>query len=167
MGKTIKALVSMFLLVATILCVAGCGQQALSEPEKSAARFIDCLYSGDGQGFVDLMSDDLVEQLMETYDYKTEELLVYAYNKELADEIEDRKWDFGNNWKYEISVIDSYQVETPKEYNGYEVIEVCLKVEHTGRKLLLFKVDETEEFEIQMIKIDTTWYVLAWEKTVI
>ena len=167
MKKFFKTFVSMLLLISTVLCTTSCGQQILSQPEKKAVKFIESMYNGDAQTYVNCLSDEVVEEVMEMYEYKTEELLVYALNKEFLDSIEEKKTLFGKKWKYDISVIDSYELDDTEEFGEYEIQEVCLKVEHTGRILLLFKRNETEEFKVIMIKKDNEWFVLAFDEVTI
>ena len=162
MKNVIKTMVVVLLLTSMLACMVSCGPLSMTKDESRAAKFIECLYDGDASGFVDLMLDELVEAEMANRGCETKALLVYSIEKDLNTIIESMVADFGKSWKYEVSVVDSYELKTSGDFSAYEIREIVLRVEHSGRKLLFFKKSDFEEMKVQMIKMDNTWYVLDW-----
>lgn len=166
MKNAVKVIIAVLLLTSVLVSVIGCGTTKNTKAQQCAVKFVENMYDGKAQAWVDLILDSLLAQDMIAEGYATEELYVYAVGKDLDDLIAAQKSEYGKRWKYKVSVIDSYSVEPPKEFSECELVEVCLKIEHSGRKLLFFKVSDTEEFKIQVIKKDNDWYVFRWSNTI-
>ena len=163
MKKYINFKKVMIFIVAMIILVlgTGCGTMPENMAEVNATKFLEYRYEGNAQKYVDLMLDELVAEYMLARKCETEDVLVYAVNKDLESSIEDYQEEYGKKWKYEISIIDSYEITAPEKFSEYECMEVLLNVQFEGRKFLIFKVDGSEEIKIQMIQKNGVWYVLG------
>ena len=159
-----KVLAAIIALICLLLC-SGCGildgMSPQNQAEKNAIKFMEYQYEGNAQKFIDLMLDELVEEFISSGGYKTEEVLVYAWEKELYNDIENYKDEYGKKWKYTISVIDSYEIESLEDFPDCKCMEVVLKIEHEGKKLIFFPKNGSEEIKIQLINKDDVWYVFG------
>lgn len=167
MKKLIRIIISMILLTSVLVCMVSCDLKNITAAEKCAIKFVESIYEGDAQKYVDLIFDSVLAQEMVHEGYETEEMYVYALDKILDRLIEEERSDYGKRWKYKVSVIDSYSVTPSEFFSGYEVNEVFLKVEHSGRKLLFFKVSDFEEIKVQVIKEGNNWYVIDWSNVIV
>lgn len=153
----------MIVIMAMIILIlgTGCGTMPQNMAEANAVKFLEYRYEGNAQKCIDLMLDELVAEYMVARKCETEDVLVYAVNKDFESSIEDYQEEYGKKWKYEISIIDSYEITAPERFSEYECMEVLLNVQFEGRKFLIFKVDGSEEIKIQMIQKNGVWYVLG------
>ena len=155
--RTIIAAMALSILVIG----SSCARMPQNMAEANAVTFLENYYDGDAQKCVDLILDELVAEIIVADGYGTEDVLGYALEKALDSSIEEYRDEYGKKWKYEITIIDSYKIESPEGFSEYECMSVLLNVQFEGRKLLFFKVEGSEEKEVQMIKKNGTWYVLA------
>ena len=147
------------------MCMLGCDSYihtAHTAEEKRAIEFVESMYEGDAEKFVDMMLDSIIDNAIKEEGIATKELYVYELDKLLDLYIDEFKSRYGKKWKYKISVIDSYTVESPEELSEYEITEVFLKVEHSGKKFFFFKVNDSEEIKVQVTKKGNKWYVITW-----
>ena len=162
-----KRILCIVLTLALLVSAIGCSAVQFNKPEQCAVKFIESMYEGDAEAWVGLLFDDVLNGDMIANGYATEELYVYAIEKAFDELIDAQKSVHGKKWEYEISVIDSYVVESPEEFKDYEIMEIYVKVEHTGKKLLFFKTNELEEMKIQVINKDGHWFVIDWSDVVV
>jgi hypothetical protein len=159
----VKKIVGAVMALSIFLLGVGCGILGGTEPqnnaEVNAVEFMKGKFEGDAKKCVDLMLDELVTAVIDEGGYETENVLVYALEKQLACSIEDYKDEYGKKWEYEISIIDSYKIAALEGFEEYECVEVVLNIQHDGRKLLFFKSEGSEEVKIQMMKRNDSWYV--------
>lgn len=159
----VKKIIGAIMAVSILLFGVGCsildetGPQ--NQAEANAVKFLESKFDGDAQKCIDLMLDELVSAVIDEGGYETENVLVYALDKQFDSSIKDYKDEYGKKWEYEISIIDSYEIASLEGFEECECVEVVLNVQHEGRKLLFFKVDGSEEIKIQMMKKNNSWYV--------
>lgn len=163
--SNIKKIMMVIMTMIIVILGTGCnildGTMPQNKAEANAVKFLEYKYDGNAQKCIDLLLDELVAEAIVAYGYETEDVLVYALDKQLDNSIEIYQEEYGKKWKYEISIIDSYEITAPEGFSEYECMEVLLNVQFEGRKLLFFKVDGSEEIKVQMIKKNNTWYVLG------
>lgn len=161
--RIIKKITVVIMIVSILIFGVGCGFMDETQPqnkaESNAVKFLEYKYEGKTQKFVDSILDEVVKEMIVAGGYETENILVYALDKEMQNSIDGYKDEYGKKWKYDISIIDSYAIPAPEDFSECECMEVVLNVQHEGRKFLFFKVDGTEEVKIQMIQKEDSWYV--------
>lgn len=113
-----------------------------NKAEKVSIEFVESMLDGDAKKCVKLMSDDLIAMA----DYETEKLFINAFDKKLDALIESCKDKYGKRWKYEVSVIDSFEyIPEYYEYEGNgELFKVVLEIEHKGGGLFNKKEGKDE-----------------------
>ena len=121
--------------------------------ESVALKFTEAMYKGDAEKCVSLMCDDLIE----LSGYETEKLFINAFDNECDSIIDICKDIYGDDWKYEVSVIDSFEYTPPYDCDE-ELVKVVLKIEHKG--VVWFNEKEgDEEMGLIMVKRDGKWLV--------
>ena len=123
--------------------------------EKTAVTFVEHMLDGNAKKCTELMCEDLVDMA----GYETKKLFINAFDKKLDLMIDEYKDQYGKRWKYNVSVIDSYDYE-PEDYHDIEdeLVVVVLEIEHKGGGLFKDK-DGTDEFTLIMTKFDEKWLV--------
>ena len=156
--KTIIAVLVMILAI----CIFSGGRSA----EKTAEQFVEALLDGDARTAVSLMSEITIEESR----YETKKLLIHALDEQLEYEREDYKNKYGDSWKYNVEVIDSYDVDFSDiedyvevtEYISSNLKEVAISIEHKGKGWFNDK-EGAETMTITCIKQGRKWYVLYFD----
>lgn len=156
-----KNIIIVFLLTSLILVLFWNNIPSKSDAEGTAKKFIEHMLDGNAKKCTSLMHDDLIE----TAGYKTEKLFINAFDKTLDSITDIYKDKYGWGWDYEVTVIDSFNVDIydsydyKKEYTEEgSVVKVVLEVEHKGGGLFNSK-EGTDTFELIMKKADGKWLV--------
>lgn len=127
-----------------------------SSAEDVAQEFMESILEGNGKKCASLMTDDAVERTGS----ETRKILINTLNNALADLREEYKSKYGEKWKYEVVVIDSYEI-TGEYYSGEyigDAVEVVMEIRHTGSGLFKDK-DGTETETVILVKEDGDWLV--------
>lgn len=120
-------------------------------PEKVAKSYMNAILDGDAKKVVKLTSDETIE----SSGIETKKLFINYMEKELDDAIEYYEDKYGDNWKYKVKVIDSYDCSDEMLEDGKFVV-VFLEVNHKGSGWLNDK-EGTEEFELILKKEGGKW----------
>lgn len=121
--------------------------------EKVAVKFTEAMLDADAKTCADFMCDDLIE----ISNYETKKLFINALEKQLESAKDEHIEKYGKRWKYEVSVIDSFEYEAFYDCNE-DLVKVVLKVEHKGSGLFNKKEGE-EEIELIMVERNGKWLV--------
>ena len=121
--------------------------------EKTAVKFTEAMLDVDAKKCADLMCDDLIEMS----NFETKKLFINALEKQLESNQDEYIDTYGKRWKYEVSVIDSFEYE-PFYDCDEDLIKVVLKVEHKGSGLFNEKEGE-EEIELILVERNGKWLV--------
>lgn len=129
--------------------------------EKAAITFVEYMLDGNAKKITELICDDLID----TAGYKTKKLFTNALDKTLDAIIDYYKDKYGKRWSYEVSVIDSFNVDvfnaddyTPEDYEEGTVIMVILEIKHKGGGLFKDK-EGIDELELIMEYSNGKWLV--------
>ena len=141
-----KVLLLALVVVLVLILFFSCGKSA----EKTAIEFVEHMHKGEAKKIVSLLSDEMLDNLMERGNYKTKKVLINSFQNILEASIEGFKDKYGKKWKYKIELVDSY-----KEYKNCIVI---LEITYSG-KSLFEKIENTETIEIELIKERGNWKV--------
>ena len=121
--------------------------------EKAAIQFAEAMFDADAKKCTNLMCDDLIEMS----NYETKKLFINALEKQLESNQDEYIDTYGKRWKYEVSVVDSFEYE-PYYDCDENLVKVVLKVEHKGSGLFNKKEGE-EEIELIMVERTGKWLV--------
>ena len=125
--------------------------------ETVAVNFMEAMYKGDAEKCVSFMCDELIE----LSGHETKKLFINAMKKQYSSLIDTYKKEYGNDWKYEIDVIDSFEYTPPYDCDE-ELIKVVLSIKHKGKVWFNEKEGE-EEIELAMVERDGKWLVYDME----
>ena len=124
-----------------------------NDAELSACNFVEAMFDADAKTCADFMCDDLIE----ISNYETKKLFINALEKQLESAKDEHIEKYGKRWKYEVSVIDSFEYEAFYDCDE-DLVKVVLKVEHKGSGLFNKKEGE-EEIELIMVERNGKWLV--------
>ena len=124
-----------------------------SDVELVAIDFVEAMLDADAKTCADFMCDNLIE----ISNYETKKLFINALEKQLESAKDEHIEKYGKRWKYEVSVIDSFEYE-PFYDCDEDLVKVVLKVEHKGSGLFNKKEGE-EEIELIMVERNGKWLV--------
>ena len=150
--KKILIAILMVLLILILFWDNISSEYGSNELEKTAIIFVEAMLDGDADKCTDLMCDELIE----SSGYESEKLFTRALQQTLDSIIDDYKNEFGNRWKYTVTVIDV--LEYSSLYDGEEMKKVILQIDHKSRSIFN-KKEATEDFVLIMTNIDGKWLV--------
>ena len=93
--KKLVAIMFVFTLLFGVSCSCSGGPSPQNKAEAVAVKFLEKKYEGNAQKCVDLLFDELVDEAISAYGYETEDVLVYALDKELNAAIEEYIEEYG------------------------------------------------------------------------
>lgn len=156
-AKSIKKswiIIALIVIVAIIIIMPSNSGGGTSSYEKTALQFTEAIYEADAKTCVNLMTDEAIDEM----GCATRKIAINKTQEVLDEAVKQYKDKYGNKWKYDIEIIDSYP------YNGYtyypyeEVMCVMLKTTITGSGLFNDK-EGTETATLIVVKEDNKWYV--------
>lgn len=155
----IVAAVVVVLFVAFKLLFGGGGG-----PEKSATKFVDSIFKGDGKAIVNMLPDKVIEEIMDEEDMTKKEMI-----EELNDYLEDKKDDMDDRydkWSVKCKVLDTEDFSKRELRNladRYEdSYDIDVKAAKTVSVKATLKADgetDSNTMDIVMVKIGSKWYV--------
>ncbi len=155
----IVAAVVVVLFVAFKLLFGGGGG-----PEKSATKFVDSIFKGDGKAIVNMLPDKVIEEIMDEEDMTKKEMI-----EELNDHLEDKKDDMDDRydkWSVKCKVLDTEDFSKRELRNladWYEdSYDIDVKAAKTVSVKATLKADgetDSNTMDIVMVKIGSKWYV--------
>lgn len=155
----IVAAVVVVLFVAFKLLFGGGGG-----PEKSATKFVDSIFKGDGKTVVNMLPDKVIEEIMDEEDMTKKEMI-----EELNDYLEDKKDDMDDRydkWSVKCKVLDTEDFSKRELRNladRYEdSYDIDVKAAKTVSVKATLKADgetDSNTMDIVMVKIGSKWYV--------
>lgn len=141
-----KFLLVILVVVVVIVVVVSSGKSA----EDTAIEFLEHLHEGEAKKMVSLLSEEMIDDLIDRGNYKTKKVLINSFEKTLEASIENFKDKYGKKWKYKIELVDSYEED--------ESCNVILEVTYSG-KTLFDKIEESDTIEIELIKEGGKWKI--------
>ncbi len=155
----IVAAVIVVLFVAFKLLFGGGGG-----PEKSATKFVDSIFKGDGKAIVNMIPDKVVEEIMDEEDMTKKEMI-----EELNDGLEyikDDMDDMYDKWSVKCKVLDTEDFskrELRDLADRYEdSYDIDVKAAKTVSVKATLKADgetDSNTMDIVMIKVGGKWYL--------
>ncbi|MCI9159164.1 MAG: zinc ribbon domain-containing protein [Lawsonibacter sp.] len=155
----IVAAVVVVLFVAFKLLFGGGGG-----PEKSATKFVDSIFKGDGKAIVNMIPDKVVEEIMDEEDMTKKEMI-----EELNDGLEyikDDMDDMYDKWSVKCKVLDTEDFskrELRDLADRYEdSYDIDVKAAKTVSVKATLKADgetDSNTMDIVMIKVGGKWYL--------
>ena len=155
----IVAAVVVVLFVAFKLLFGGGGG-----PEKSATKFVDSIFKGDGKAIVNMIPDKVIEEIMDEEDMTKKEMI-----EELNDGLEyikDDMDDMYDKWSVKCKVLDTEDFskrELRDLADRYEdSYDIDVKAAKTVSVKATLKADgetDSNTMDIVMIKVGGTWYL--------
>ncbi len=129
--------------------------------DKTAKQAIEALHENDAKKFVSLMYDETIETQMANMEVETKKIFIKNYEKTFDDFQQQMKDTFGKKWKYNATIVDSYDCETPSYFGNKKMNEVVYEITYSG-KGLGNKKEETESGTFQLIKQGNKWYIVEF-----
>ena len=155
----IVAAVVVVLFVAFKLLFGGGGG-----PEKSATKFVDSIFKGDGKAIVNMIPDKVIEEIMDEEDMTKKEMI-----EELNDGLEyikDDMDDMYDKWSVKCKVLDTEDFskrELRDLADRYEdSYDIDVKAAKTVSVKATLKADgetDSNTMDIVMIKVGGKWYL--------
>lgn len=155
----IVAAVIVVLFVAFKLLFGGGGG-----PEKSATKFVDSIFKGDGKAIVNMIPDKVIEEIMDEEDMTKKEMI-----EELNDGLEyikDDMDDMYDKWSVKCKVLDTEDFskrELRDLADRYEdSYDIDVKAAKTVSVKATLKADgetDSNTMDIVMIKVGGKWYL--------
>lgn len=155
----IVAAVVVVLFVAFKLLFGGGGG-----PEKSATKFVDSIFKGDGKAIVNMIPDKVIEEIMDEEDMTKKEMI-----EELNDGLEyikDDMDDMYDKWSVKCKVLDTEDMskrELRDLADRYEDrYDIDVKAAKTVSVKATLKADgetDSNTMDIVMIKVGGKWYL--------
>ena len=155
----IVAAVVVVLFVAFKLLFGGGGG-----PEKSATKFVDSIFKGDGKAIVNMIPDKVIEEIMDEEDMNKKEMI-----EELNDGLEyikDDMDDMYDKWSVKCKVLDTEDFskrELRDLADRYEdSYDIDVKAAKTVSVKATLKADgetDSNTMDIVMIKVGGKWYL--------
>ncbi len=155
----IVAAVVVVLFVAFKLLFGGGGG-----PEKSATKFVDSIFKGDGKAIVNMIPDKVIEEIMDEEDMTKKEMI-----EELNDGLEyikDDMDDMYDKWSVKCKVLDTEDFSKRELRNladRYEdSYDIDVKAAKTVSVKATLKADgetDSNTMDIVMIKVGGKWYL--------
>ncbi len=155
----IVAAVVVVLFVAFKLLFGGGGG-----PEKSATKFVDSIFEGDGKAIVNMIPDKVIEEIMDEEDMTKKEMI-----EELNDGLEyikDDMDDMYDKWSVKCKVLDTEDFSKRELRNladRYEdSYDIDVKAAKTVSVKATLKADgetDSNTMDIVMIKVGGKWYL--------
>lgn len=147
--KKYKTIVICVAIVILLIMIFGGGKG----PEKVAKSYVNAMLDGDAKTVVKLTSSERIA----SSGYETKKLFTNHTEKTLDRAIEQYEDKYGDNWKYKVKVIDSYNCSDEMLEDGKYVI-VFLTVQHKGSGWFNDK-EGTEDIELILKKEGGKWKV--------
>ncbi len=145
--KLLTKIICGTIAVLTIITMCSCGNKGY---KNVAEDFIEALLEGDAKKMVSLMSEDLIDDLIERSGCKTKKVLINTLEKSLKADLEAMKDNYGKKWKCEIECVDTYRED--------DICTVILDVTYKGKSWFNSKED-TSTIEVVLVKDDGKWRV--------
>ena len=155
----IVAAVVVVLFVAFKLLFGGGGG-----PEKSATKFVDSIFKGDGKAIVNMIPDKVVEEIMDEEDMTKKEMI-----EELNDRLEyikDDMDDMYDKWSVKCKVLDTEDFSkrelrdlADRYEDSYDIDVKAAKTVSVKATLKADGVTDSNTMAIVMIKVGGKWYL--------
>ena len=129
--------------------------------EETAQKFVEHMLDGNAEKCTSLMHDDLID----VAGYETKKLFINAFEKKLDSMIDNYKDKYGRIWRYDVRIIDSFNVDvydavdySPQYTEEGAVVKVVLEIGHKGGGLFKDK-EGTDEISLIMVCYNGEWLV--------
>ena len=155
----IVAAVVVVLFVAFKLLFGGGGG-----PEKSATKFVDSIFKGDGKAIVNMLPDKVIEEIMDEEDMTKKEMIAELNDglEYIKDDMDDRY----DKWSVKCKVLDTEDFSKRELRNladRYEdSYDIDVKAAKTVSVKATLKADgetDSNTMDIVMIKVGGKWYL--------
>ncbi len=137
--------------------------------EKTIDQYINSIYKADIKAYVDTLPSQVVDIIMEQYNYRSDERDAFLEDGQdiLERAVESIDENFGENWTFFYDILGIYETEWREFEEAKEAYkEIGLNISEGKKvtfKIILSKKGNEHEIErtMYLIKIGNSWYVHA------
>lgn len=167
--KYVVAAVAAVVIVVLAIVLFGSGKQGNASYKAVVNQFFKSVYkTADAEAFFDLIPDEVINYTIEDEDYYDLDEMVDDFQYELDDLHDDFYETLGRGWSVSSKIVDAQDFtdrelrELNRDYRDKLETDVNISAAKVVEVELTVKVDDYEEsddIEINVIKIDGKWYL--------
>lgn len=169
-----RKLLCLLLSLVLVLSLAACGESGGKKeksgktPESVAEKYMDAVLDADFEKIFDLIHKDVINNGLEAEGLDKEYLqeMIDENNADMEEMFAELEEEAGGKVKFSYEVLEAEELSEDMLENGQEYYEDEYDVKITDAKVVEIEVtvefdgdQETESFEIYVVKIGGSWYL--------